>query len=250
MLRILIVDDEPLARERLADLLAAEPMVEIVGQARNGQEALELCDTHRPNVLFLDIEMPGMNGFDVVRSLAEPPLIVFATAYDEYAVKAFEANAIDYLLKPIQPARVHQAVAKLQAALTRDIGAYRTSMTELLSMFARESRRVPAKIAGRKGKRIVLLGLREVLHITIDDKLVFAHTPADRFLLDKTITQMEDLLGESGFFRISRAHLVNLEHVRELVPMVAGSINVLLRNGTELEVSRDRTRELKERLAV
>ena len=115
-------------------------------------------------------------------------------------------------------------------------------------MFARESRRTPAKIAGRKGRRIVLLGLHEILHITIDDKLVFAHTPADKYMLDKTISQMEELLAGSGFFRISRAHLVNLEHVRELVPMQAGSVHVLLRNGTELEVSRDRTRDLKERL--
>src|SRR5689334_13465420 len=109
-IRALVVDDEPLAREHLIGMLKADPGVEIAGEARNGVEALELAGETSPDVMFLDVEMPGMTGFDVVRNLSRPPLIVFATAYDEYAVPAFEANAIDYLLKPIQPQRVRQCL--------------------------------------------------------------------------------------------------------------------------------------------
>ncbi len=249
-MRALLVDDEPLAREHLAEMLRAEPDVEIAAEARNGVEALEMASAHNPDVIFLDIEMPGMNGIDVARNLGAAPLIVFATAFDEYAVKAFEANAIDYLLKPLSKARVAQCVEKLRAALGGERGAYRAALSDLLARLGREKRPAPAKIAGRKGRRIVLLGLREVLHITIEDKLVFAHAAGERYLLDKTISEMEEMLAESGYFRLSRAHLANLEHVRELIPWGAGAVRVRLRDGTELEVSRDRTRELKERLGL
>jgi len=250
MIRALVVDDEPLAREHLIGMLKADANVEVVGEARNGVEAIEMAGETSPDVIFLDIEMPGMTGFDVVRNLNNPPLIVFATAYDEYAVPAFEANAIDYLLKPIQPGRVRLCLDKLRAALGAGRGRQREAMDEMLSVMTRQKKAPPAKLAGRKGRRIVLLGLREVLRISIEDKLVFAHTAADRFLLDKTITQMEAMLAEVGFLRISRADLVNLEHVRELIPWGAGAFRVQMRSGEELDVSRDRTRILKDQLGI
>ncbi len=244
-MRILIVDDEDPARAHLVRLLSAEPDVEIVGQARNGIEALEQISEHSPDVVFLDIEMPGLNGLEVVRQLgARAPRIVFATAYDQFAVTAFEANAADYLLKPIQADRVRLTVSRLRDALAA--GSPATPMRALWKTL-----RPPlTKLAVRKGKRILLLSPSDILHLSIDDKLVFAHTMAERFLVERTIAELEELLADSGFVRISRGDLVQLEHVQELMPWFSGTWRVKLKNGVDLDVSRDRAKDLKHRLGL
>ena len=247
MIRALVVDDEDLARLSLITALAPEQDVQVVGEASNGVEALERIAAHEPDVVFLDIEMPGLNGFEVLDNLQAAPLIVFVTAYDEYAVRAFEANASDYLLKPIQPARVAQAVERVRVALARGT----EPNAEMLRKLVAELRRgAPRKIAAKKGKRIVLLGLKEVTHAAIEDKLVFLHTADGRFLTDKSIGDLETLLESGGFFRISRGDLVNLEYVREIVPWFSGTYKVRLSTGTELDVSRDRGRRLKELMGI
>lgn len=244
MIRALIVDDEELARLHLTRLLSAEPSVEIVGEAANGIEALERIPELRPDAVFLDIEMPAMTGFDVVRNLVEPPLIVFAPAYDEFAVKAFEANALDYILKPVQPARVRQTLVRIHASLEGGAAHHRDAVRRVTALTPL------AKLAVHRGKRIILLGLREVLHISIDDKLVFAHTATDRFLLEKTVSEAEAMLESSGFRRISRGTIVNMEHVRELIPWFSGTYRVKLTNDMELDVSRDRARQLTQAMGV
>jgi DNA-binding LytR/AlgR family response regulator len=194
------------ARAHLARLLEAEPSVLLVGSAANGPEALEKIEELHPDVVFLDIEMPAMNGFEVLRHMNSTPLVVFATAYDEFAVKAFEAKALDYILKPVQ--------------------------------------------APRRGKRFILLSLSEILHITIDDKLVFAHTVKEKFLVEKTVSEMEQMLMDCGFRRISRGTLVNMEHVRELLPWFSGTWKLKLSSGEELDVSRDRARGLTDAMGI
>ena len=243
--RCVIVDDEDLARQHVARLLSAHAEFEIAGEARNGIEALERIPEIRPDVVFLDIEMPGLNGFDTLVQLREPPLIVFTTAYDEYAIRAFDANAVDYLLKPVQPARLAQALEKVRAKLEQPRGEHQASLSRALSTLKTGP---PAKIAGRRGKRIVLMSPAEILYAAIEDKLVFLYAQNERFLTDRTIAELEELLSPAGFIRISRAAVVNLEHARELVPWFSGTWKLKLSNNAELDVSRDRSRLLKSKI--
>ena len=250
MIRAVIVDDEAPARAHLTRLLQAEPSVNIVGEAANGPEALEVIGDLNPDVVFLDIEMPAMNGFEVLRNLNQTPLVVFATAFDEFAVKAFEANALDYILKPVQPQRVRQTVERIHAILHSGGSEYRDAMRDVLLLMDKERGAPPTKIAAKRGKRIILLALPEVLHITIEDKLVFAHTAKEKFLVERTITELEQMLGDATFRRISRATLVNMDHVRELLPWFSGTWRVKLSTGAELDVSRDRARGLTDAMGV
>jgi len=243
VIRALVVDDEELARRSLMAALGIEQDLQVVAEASNGLEALERISEHEPDVVFLDIEMPGLNGFEVLANLKAAPLIVFVTAYDEYAVRAFEANAIDYLLKPTQPQRVVQAVERVRTALAKGVGPNTEALRKLLAELRPAG---PQKIAARKGKRIVLLPLKEVMRASIEDKLVFLHTANERYLTDKSVGELEIQLESSGFFRISRGELVNLEYVCEIVPWFSGTYKIRLTTGSELDVSRDRGRRLKE----
>jgi DNA-binding LytR/AlgR family response regulator len=242
VIRCLIVDDEELARRHLSRLLAAHSDFQIVDEAANGVEALEIISDDRPSVVFLDIEMPGLNAFEMVAQLKQPPLIVFATAYEQYAIAAFEANAVDYLLKPIQPVRLAKALDKIRAALQSPRPDYTLALQRVSSAVRQ---RVPARLAARRGKRIILLSPKDVVYIMIEGEIVFFHTHADRFSTDHTIAELEELLGPAGFFRISRSAIINLNHARELLPWSSGTWKVKLSNNVELDVSRDRARQLK-----
>ena len=250
MIRVLIVDDEAPARAHLARLLEAEPSVLLVGSATNGPEALEKIEELHPDVVFLDIEMPAMNGFEVLRHMTLAPLVVFATAYDEFAVKAFDANALDYILKPVQAQRIKQTVERINALMHSGGTEYRDSMRDVLNLMEKERGAPPTKIAARRGKRFILLALSEILHITIDDKLVFAHTVKEKFLVEKTVSELEQTLADCGFRRISRGTLVNMEHVRELLPWFSGTWKLKLSTGEELDVSRDRARSLTDAMGI
>jgi two-component system LytT family response regulator len=250
-IRALLVDDEDLARIALRRALEPERDIEIVGEAANGIEAIEMIAEMRPDLVLLDIEMPGFDGFEVVQQLADPPVIVFVTAYDEYAVRAFEANAIDYLLKPVQPERLARALARVRQRIP-SLGEHGRSAEHggRVKEVARERGGPVRRIAARRGKRIVIVPLREVIRVEIEDKLVFAITANDRLLVEKTISELEASLEPSGFLRISRGELVNLEMVKELVPWFSGTWRVKLANGEERDVSRERARQLKEAMGV
>lgn len=243
-IRALVVDDEDLARIALRRVLEPERDIEIVGEAANGLEAIEKIGELRPDLVLLDIEMPGFDGFEVVQQLNDPPAIVFVTAYDEYAVRAFEANAIDYLLKPVQPERLARALERVRQRMRSSEHGGRVKEV------ARERSGPVRRIAARRGKRIVIVPLREVIRVEIEDKLVFAVTAHDRLLVEKTISELEAILEPSGFLRISRGELVNLEMVKELVPWFSGTWRVKLANGEERDVSRERARQLKEAMGV
>jgi two-component system LytT family response regulator len=183
MIRMLLVDDEELARSTMRRALAAIPDIEIAGEAGNGVEAIETIAELRPDAVLLDIEMPGFNGFEVVQQLANPPIIVFVTAYDEYAVRAFDANAIDYLLKPVQPERLEKTLARVRERLAARAPEQNKGVAEI----ARQRGGPIRRLAARRGKRIAIVPLREVNRIEIEDKLVFACTPTERLLIEKTI---------------------------------------------------------------
>jgi len=258
VIRTLLVDDEELARSTLKRALAASPGFEgfeIVGEASNGPEALEEIEEQRPDLIFLDIEMPGFSGFEVIQQLssAQPralPAIVFVTAYDEYAVRAFEANALDYLLKPVQPDRLQRALDRVRQRLAgRSAGRFTEQNARIAEIVAERAGPVK-RLAARRGKRIVIVPLREVIRIEIEDKLVFVCTAKERLLIEKSIGELETMLQPAGFLRISRGELVNIEMVRELAPYFSGTWRVKLANGEERDVSRERAKQLKEAIGL
>jgi DNA-binding LytR/AlgR family response regulator len=244
MITSLIVDDEKPARAHLRRLLSAHSDVDVIGEASNGLEALERASEVSPDLMFLEIEMPGLNGFQVISELRRPPITVFTTAFDKYAIRAFDANALDYVLKPVQLGRLAQALTKVRAMMSGNYEAYRADLRKTASSLA-----APTKLAGRRGNRLMLLSPKEVLYVAIGTQLTFLYTSADRFLTDRTITELEHLLAPVDFLRISRSAIVNLQYARELLPWTSGTYRIKLSNGTELDVSRERARTLKEHLS-
>jgi DNA-binding LytR/AlgR family response regulator len=207
-------------------------------------EAVEKIRDVAPDIVFLDIQMPGMNGFDVIDALEEVPLIVFVTAFDEYAIKAFEVNSIDYLLKPVEPERLDEAVGRARELL-RARPELDREMEKLNAVVrSRSLERLPVS----KGKKIVLLDLDDVMWIASEGGLVFAHTRAARYLVNRTMVELESRLDQSRFFRIHRATIANLDHVREIVPWFSGKYKVVMKDdeSTELTLSRSRVKELRE----
>jgi len=246
MIDCLIVDDEAPARQHVARLLEAHQDVRVIGEAVNGLDALQRVADDAPGVIFLDIEMPGLNGLDVVRQMPRQAVVVFVTAYDHYAVRAFDANAIDYVLKPVTPERLAQAVDKVRTILNRPRREYEAALRAAVDA---ANPKPPAKLAAQRGRRLVLVAPREVFYAVAEDKLVFICTASERLLVNRTIAELESLLASAGFVRTSRSTLVNFAHARELIPWSSGTWKLKLSNGVELGVSRERARAFKARIA-
>jgi len=248
-IRTLVVDDEKLARDRLAAFLAKEEDVAVVGQAKNGVEALEMIETEHPDLVFLDVQMPGMDGFEVLKALRAPaPHVVFATAYDEYAIRAFEVGAADYLLKPFARARVEEAVGRVRSRLASDRPA-----ADLEGVLRRleESRKVwVTQIPVYAGKRILIVPVADVLWFGVEYRLVYAHTAERAYMTNYTLRELEERLDPEAFFRAHKSSLVNLRHVKEIVPWFGGRYKLVMRDpaGSEVALSRAQARELRARL--
>lgn len=254
VLRALIVDDEKPARDELAYLLGAHPDIAVT-QADCAEAALDAIEGDRPDLVLLDIRMPGQDGFEVLRQareFARVPLFIFVTAYDEYAIKAFEQNAVDYLLKPVSPARLAESLARARRRLTAGQGGMSDALSSLLAGLGRGT--PAARVAVERHGRIALLPAAEVLCIEADDRGVGALTDQGRFPCHSlpTLTRAEERLAGQPFFRANRAVLVNLERIAELSPWVGGKYLLVLddANRTEVTVSRNRVREFKERLGL
>jgi two-component system, LytTR family, response regulator len=243
--RAFLIDDEPLALERLERMLVETGRVEIAGQSTDPVRALDDIASLRPAVLFLDIEMPGINGFELVSRLPYEPSIVFTTAYDQYALKAFEVSSIDYLLKPIEPEDLARALTKLERQSSAGWEQIRALLVQLSSTPAPLQR-----IASRIGQRTKFVDLACVSHFTADDKLTFAVTDEGSHVVDLTLNELENRLAPRRFQRIHRASLVNLDYVTELYGSFAGSFRVRLKNRqqSDLKVSRERIQALREKL--
>jgi two-component system, LytTR family, response regulator len=240
-LRAVIVDDEPLARSRLAALLAEDGRVELVGQAGDGRSAVPLIHDKRPDVVFLDVQMPVLDGFDVLDLLAEPrPQVVFVTAYDEYALRAFEVHALDYLTKPVRRQRLALAIERVaeQMAFKRPSPGFEA--------LRRERKSEPLqRLTLRAGRRLRVVEIGEIRYVEAEEKLVFAHLAEGRRATDFTLKELEKRLDPTRFARIHRAFIVNVAVVRELVPAVAGTYQLVLDDGSRLPVSRRRLRTVK-----
>jgi len=249
-LRAYSVDDERLAVQRLSRLLDASGRVQIAGSATDPEAALEFLRSHPVDVLFLDIQMPGLTGFELLDRLDAPPLVIFTTAYDQYALNAFEVNSIDYLLKPIEPERLEHALDKLERLRSQPPPDIRALARELAAELA-PARRLE-RIASRVGERTTVLETSRVSHFVARDKLTFAIVNGREHVIDYTLTDLEARLDARRFVRIHRSTVVNASFVQELFPAVDGGVLVRLKDEpkTELSVARDRVRELKQRLGI
>ena len=249
-LRCLLVDDEPLARDRLQALLEeADLDIEIVAEAGSGKEAVSLIHEHGPDVVFLDVQMPVLDGFDVVDLLPEGdrnrPHIVFVTAYDEYALQAFEVHALDYLTKPVRLERLNKTLDRVQEALADESAEDQEKLDDLRNSRQDEDLK---RLTVHAGRRLRVVPLEEVRWIEADEGLVFAHTTEGRYRTDFTLNELEKRLPSGRFVRAHRSSIVNLEAVYELVPEPAGTAVLRLQDGTEIKVARRRASDVKEAL--
>ena len=247
-----IVDDEQPARDELAYLLKAIPGVEVVGQGRNGLEAVNLIRELNPHVVFLDVQMPGLDGLGVVKKLldkkARLPYFVFATAYDHYAVQAFEVNAVDYLLKPIAKGRLEKTIAKIRRELegSAPLSQKLDRIVELV-----EGRPAPqkSKLLVKCAGRYVLVNSDEIIYASIEDGVITVVTrEADGESNFRTIEELQSNLDPNTFWRVHRSFLVNINRIREVVPWFKSSYQLKMddRKQTEVPVSRAQTRKLRD----
>jgi two-component system LytT family response regulator/two-component system response regulator LytT len=250
-LRTLVVDDEKLARDRLSGFLAGVPGVEVVGEAGDGVEAVSRIQSERPDLVFLDVQRPGMDGFEVLKALPDvPPFVVFATAYDEYAIRAFEVQAVDYLLKPFARTRVEDAVRRVQARR----GAGTAARLDLEALARLVAERVPSvrlsQVSVHAGKRILLLPIEEIRWFGVEHRLVYAHNGERGYMTNYTLRELEERLDPEVFFRAHKASLVNLQHVKEIVPWFGGRYKLVMRDAeaSEVPVSRSAARILRAKL--
>jgi two-component system LytT family response regulator len=253
-MKAFLVDDEPLAVSRLGRLLEETGRVEIVGSSSDPREALLQLRQVRLDVLFLDIEMPEMSGFELLERLGDPqPLVVFTTAYDQYALDAFKVNSIDYLLKPVEAAQLERALHKLDRILggSEARGDVHALLDQVRSMLAQREPEHLARVASRTGDRVEFVEVAQVSYFYAKDKLTFAVTAAKHHALDLTIAELEQKLPPQRWVRIHRSTLLNVDAVKELHSWFGGKLLVKLKDGrTELQVARDRAAEVKTKLGI
>ena len=248
MLRTLVVDDEKLARDRLCGFLRGIDGVEVIGEAANGPEAVAMIEDRRPDLVLLDVQMPGMDGFGVLRQITHKPAVVFATAYDNYAIKAFEVQAADYLLKPISRDRLRETVSRISDRRARAV-ADADLQQAMRAMQARDKRYAP-QLTVQKGRQILLLATSDVYWFEVEYRLVYAHTATERFMSNYTLKDLEARLDPEVFFRAHKSRLVNLHHVKAIVPWFGGRYKLVMRNpaASEVELSRAQARILRRRM--
>jgi two-component system LytT family response regulator len=251
MIRAFVVDDEELAVKRLVRLLAETGRVEVAGSSTDPIDALAALNEKPVDILFLDIQMPGMTGFEMLAYLNPQPLVVFTTAFDQYALQAFEVNSIDYLLKPIETSPLARALDKIERLRTAPSPP--PDWNALLEALNQSSLPAyPERIASRVGEKIQIIDLAKVTHFFAQDKLTYAATESKHYVIDHAVGDLEGRLDPRQFFRIHRATLLNLAWVREVDAWLGGRVLVRLKDakGTQLHVARDRATELKKRLGL
>ena len=246
-IKTLIVDDEPLARERIRDLLALEPGIDVVAECDNGESALAAIRRYAPDLVFLDVQMPELDGFGVLASsdAGEHLTVVFVTAYDEYALRAFEAHAAAYLLKPFDRDRFKKALQRARAII---VGQRRTeSRGQLAAVFAELQRGRSDRILVKESGRVFFLRLAEIDWVESAGNYVRVHAGPHTHLLRQTMSEIEERLDTDRFVRIHRTAIVNVDRIRELQPLFHGEYTVLLTDGTRLTLSRRYRDKLQDR---
>ena len=235
-MRTVIVEDSRLARNELRDMLTEHPHIELVGEAADGDAALVLIETERPELVFLDIHLPGMDGFGVLEKINYAPQVIFTTAFDEYAIKSFEYNALDYLLKPLRADRLAMALKKVSAT----------------SVDPRQQQNVPplTRVFVKDGDRCWFVTLAEVRLIESVGNYARLYFGGHRPLLLKSLNALEENLDSTRFFRVNRAQVVNLDFIKSVEPLLGGRLRITLHPGEEVEVSRRQATTLREQFGI
>ena len=250
-IRALIVDDEPLARERVRTLLRSEADIEVVAECGSGSEALAAVKKHSPDLLFLDVQMPEMGGFEVLRALPRErmPLVIFVTAHDQHALQAFEVHALDYLLKPFKPARFKETLQRARATLKSQqaAAASKNILAFLGEAKAERAQEHLTRIPVRTGERVVFVKTAQIEYIESAGNYVVLHVGKENHVARETLMALEEKLDPKHFVRISRSTLVNLDQIKEIQPLFKGEHAVLLHNGKQLAMTRG-IREVQELL--
>lgn len=240
-MRALIVDDERLARKELIKLLEEHPMIEVIGEAMNADEAIQMVNDLNPDLLFLDIQMPGKTGFQLLEELDSVPLVVFTTAYDEFALKAFEVNALDYLLKPIQGERLAETISKLAEKERAKTSAVRGPEKKL---------GLNDQVFVKDGDRCWFVSLSNVRLFESDGNYIKVYFDNNRPMIHKSLNALDEKLDERAFFRASRKHIVNLSWVEGIEPWFNGGLMVRLKGGDKVEVSRRQAAKFKDMMSL
>ncbi|HXC03165.1 MAG TPA: LytTR family DNA-binding domain-containing protein [Bacteroidia bacterium] len=243
-MRALIIDDERLARQELKSLLSPFHEVEIVGECDNAASAAEKIAELQPDVIFLDIQMPGKNGFELLQHLPKVPEVVFVTAYDEYALKAFEVNALDYLLKPVQPARLAETIRKIAAREKAEV------KSELQASAGQELLRETDQVFVKDGEKCWFVKLEEVRLFESEGNYVRICFQTNRPLILRSLNYLDERLDNKVFFRASRKHILNLRWIESVENWFNGGLMVKLKGGDQVEISRRQASKLKEMMSL
>jgi len=242
-IKTIIVDDERLARNELKKLLQVHPDIEVIEEATNVEDGLEKIEQFSPELIFLDIQMPGKTGFDLLTELEKIPKVIFTTAYDEYAIKAFEVNALDYLLKPIEPKRLADAINKLQDELQKEKSGSN-------GIFTRGSLTENDQVFVKDGDRCWFVKLGEIRLFESVGNYAKVYFSTNKPLILKSLNALEERLDERMFFRANRKHIINLRWIEKIEPFFNGGLLVDLKGGEKIEVSRRQTVKFKEMMSL
>jgi two-component system LytT family response regulator len=247
--KVLIVDDERLSRRRVRRLLSLEPDCEVTGECTNGVEAVAALKTLRSDIVFLDVQMPEMDGFEAARAMADArPLVIFTSAYDEYALRAFEVQAFDYLLKPFDGRRFRESLqrARVRVECDRSGQVERRNLPEPMQT----ARVAPDRIAVRNNGRVLFVKLADIDWIEAADNYVCLHCGRETHVVRETMNELEARLDPTQFIRVHRSSIVNLDRVQELQPWFRGDYRVVLRDGTQLTLTKNHREKLESRLLL
>lgn len=244
-MRALIVDDERLARKELTNLLSSHDKVEVIGEAQNVDDAKEKIEQLQPDVIFLDIQMPEKTGFDLLEELDHVPLVVFTTAYDEFAIQAFQVNALDYLLKPVEPARLAETLTKLEKKLEE----LRKEQQESADV-APKKLSLQDQVFVKDGDRCWFVKLANVRLFESDGNYIKVYFDNNKPMIHKSLNALDERLDEKSFFRASRKHIINLSWVETIEPWFNGGLVVTLKGGDRIEVSRRQAARFKDLMSL
>lgn len=246
MISIVIIDDEPLARMLVKEYLQSFSQLQVVAECGDGFEGLKAIQQHKPSLIFLDIQMPKINGFEMLELLDEPPAVIFTTAFDEYAIRAFEANAIDYLLKPYSKERFDKAVEKWLAMLPGTAPALHDALLQSTTLSPAQHDRIVVK----QGSNIKIIAVQDVLFFEAADDYVKIHTIEGHFLKNKTLTYFDGLLNKQQFVRVHRSYLLAVKNISRIDPYEKENFVAILRHGQKVPVSKTGYSRLREVLGL
>jgi two-component system, LytTR family, response regulator len=246
MPKVIIIDDEPLARSIVKEYLQKHPDLAIVQECNDGFEGLKAIQQHEPDLIFLDIQMPKINGFEMLELTEEPPAVIFATAFDEYAIKAFEAHAIDYLLKPFNQERFDKAIAKWNEQRNASVKDSTKELLETASLSPAQNQRIVIK----DGSKIKIIPVQDVFYLEAADDYVKVHTKDGYFLKNKTMNHFEQALDNQHFVRSHRSYIVNIQQITRIDPYEKDNHVAILRSGAKVPVSRSGYGKLREVLGL